>query len=96
MAAGVATGLILVPVLAVGGMVRGVNNSKVNSQIESRQTLLPVVLQEDEEKYLDIFFPLSPSPLQIKITYADSRGDHALIVDTQAALEGLHVVRAEK
>ncbi len=95
-AAGVATGLLLVPVLAVGGIVRGVNNSKVNSQIESRQTLLPVVLQEDEEKYLDIFFPLSPSPLQIEITYIDSRGDHTLIVDTQAALEGLHVVRGEK
>lgn len=96
MAAGVATGLLLVPVLAVGGIVRGVNNSKVNSQIESRQTLLPVVLQEDEEKYLDIFFPLSPSPLQIEITYVDSRGDHTLIVDTQAALAGLHLVQVEK
>lgn len=70
--------------------------SGVYCQIKSRQTPLPVVPQEDEEKYLDIFFPLSPSPLQIKITYADSRGDHALIVDTQAVLEGLHVVRAEK
>ncbi len=96
LAAGVVTGVLLVPVLAVGGVVRGVNNSKVNSQIESRQTLLPVVLQEDEEKYLNIFFPLSPSPLQIEITYADSRGDHALIVDTQAALEGLHLIQAEK
>ena len=68
--------------------------SSVYCQIESRQTL--PWLQEDEEKYLDIFFPLSPSPLQFEITYADSRGDHALISDTQAALEGLHVVRAEK
>ncbi len=68
--------------------------SGVYCQIESRQTL--PWLQEDEEKYLDIFFPLSPSPLQIEITYADSRGDHALIGDMQAVLEGLHVVRAEK
>ncbi len=95
-AAGAAAVVVLVPVLAVGGLVRGVNNSKVNNQIESRQTLLPVVLQEDEGKNLNIFFPLSPSPLQIEITYADSRGDHALIVDTQAALEGLHLVQAEK
>ncbi len=42
--------VLLVPVLAVGGIVRGVNNSKVNNQIETRQTLLPVVLQEEEEK----------------------------------------------
>ena len=55
--AGVATGLLLVPVLAVGGVLRGVNNSKVNNRIESRQTLLPVELQDEEEKLLDIFYP---------------------------------------
>ena len=96
-AVGVATaGLILLPVLEVGSVFRGVNNSKVNKQIESRQTLLPVVLQEEEEKNLVIFFPLSPSPGQLELTYVDSRGEHTLIVDTQAALEGLHLVQAEK
>ncbi len=97
-AAGAAAVVVLVPVLAVGGIVRGVNNSKVNNQIESRQTLLPVVLQDqdEEEKNLNIFFPLSPSPQQVEITYVDSRGDHILIVDTQDALEGLHLVKAEK
>jgi len=49
-AAGAAAVVVLVPVLAVGGIVRGVNNRKVNNQIESRQTLLPVSLQEEEEK----------------------------------------------
>ncbi len=96
-AAGVATaGLILLPVLAVGSVFRGVNNSKVNKQIESRQTLLPVVLQEEEEKSLDIFFPLAPSPRQIEITYANSQGDHTLIIDTHVALDGLHLVQADK
>ena len=96
-AVGVATaGLILLPVLAVGSVFRGVNNSKVNKQIESRQTLLPVVLQEEEEKSLDIFFPLAPSPRQIEITYANSQGDHTLIIDTHAALDGLHLVQADK
>lgn len=94
-AAGVA-GFIFVPVLAVGGVMRGVNNSKVNKQIESRQTLLPIVLQEEEEKSLDIFFPLAPSPRQVEITYADSQGDRTLIIDTHAALEGLHLAQAEK
>ncbi len=96
-AVGVATaGLIILPVLAVGGVFRGVNNSKVNKQIESRQTLLPVVLQEEEERSLDIFFSLAPSPRQVEITYADSQGDHTLIIDTHAVLEGLHLAQAEK
>ena len=93
-AAGAAGVVLLVPVLAVGGVIRGVNNSKVNNQIEARQTLLPVVLQEDEEKGLHIFFPLSPSPGYIEFSYHDSGGDHTLIVDTLTALEGLHLVPA--
>ena len=35
-------GVILVPAFAISGIVRGVNNSKVNNQIESWQTLLPI------------------------------------------------------
>ena len=48
-AAGAAGVVLLVPVLAVGGIIRGVNNSKVNNQIESRQTTLPFVLDERED-----------------------------------------------
>lgn len=95
-AAVAATGVVLLPVLAVGGVVRGVNNSKVNKEIESRTTLLPIVLREQEEKSLDVFFPLSPSPRQIEVSYADSQGDHTLVVDTRMALEGLHLVQAEE
>jgi hypothetical protein len=94
-AAGAAAVVVLVPVLAVGGVFRGINNSKVNKQIESRQTLLPIVLEEEEKKNLVLFFPLSPSPLRIEISYVDRRGDHTLIVDTQAALDGLHLVQAK-
>jgi hypothetical protein len=53
-------------------------------------------LQEEEEKSLDVFFPLTPSPRQVEITYADSQGDHTLIIDTHAALEGLHLAQADK
>ena len=95
-AAGAAGVVLLVPVLAVGGIVRGVNNSKVNKEIVSRQALLPVVLQPNEERDLHIFFPLSPSPQQLEITYIDSRGEHSLVVDTRAALRGLHLVQAKK
>ncbi len=54
------------------------------------------MLQEEEEKNLVIFYPLAPSPGHLELTYVDSRGEHTLIVDTQAALEGLHLVQAEK
>ena len=93
LAAGALTGILLAPALAVGGIVRGVNNSKVNKQIESRQTLLPITLQQEEERNLDIFFPLSPSPRQVQLTYTDSQGEHTLIIDTHVALEGLHLVK---
>jgi hypothetical protein len=95
-AAAATGGLILVPVFAVGGVFRGVNNSKVNKQIESRQTLMPVGLQEEEEESFDMFFPLTPSPRQLELTYVDAQGEHVLVVDTKAALEGLHLVQAEE
>ena len=92
-AAGAAAVVVLVPVLAVGGVFRGINNSKVSDQIEIRQTLLPIVLEEQQEKNLVLFFPLVPSPRQIELTYADSRGEHKLIIDTHEPLDGLHLVQ---
>jgi hypothetical protein len=89
------TGLLLAPVLAVGGVFRGVNNSKVNDQIEIRQAQFPVALEYGDEKGLNIFFPLTPSPRQIELTYIDSQGEHILVVDTETALTGLHLAQAE-
>ena len=87
-----ATGLLLLgPALAVGGVVRGVNNSKVNTQIELRQTSLPVEIPASEESQLDVFFPLAPSPKRAELTYTDAGGQHTLILDTSVALDGLHI-----
>jgi len=94
-AAGAVAVVALIPVLAVGGALRGINNIKVDIQIESRQALLPVVLPEDEEKNLILFFPLSPSPQRIEISYVDNGVNYTLILDTQAALDGLHLVQAK-
>ena len=95
-AAAATGGLILVPAFAVGGVMRGVNNNRVNKQIESRQTLMPIELRKGEERNLDIFIPLTPSPRQIEFTYADSQGEHTLIIDTRAELEGLHLVQVDE
>ncbi|MDX1406214.1 MAG: hypothetical protein R3192_16875 [Woeseiaceae bacterium] len=84
-------GLILVPALAVGGVFRGVNNSKVNDMIESRQTLLPLELEARSEQKLNVFFPLTPSPRRVEVNYSDLHGEYTLIIDTQDALVGLHI-----
>lgn len=83
--------LVLAPVLAVGGVVRGVNQSKVNKQIELRQTALPLDLAPREEQTLDIFFPIAPSPIKVELTYTSASGEQRLEIDTRTALDGLHI-----
>jgi len=93
----VASGLLLLgPALAVGGIVRGVNNSKVNLQIELRQTVLPLEIPAGEELSIDVFFPLAPSPTMVVLTYTDASGEHSLFIDTSTALDGLHIDAATK
>lgn len=91
--AGAAVGgvLLLGPVIAVGGVLRGVNNSAVNKRIESRRTQFPLDLPAMGEAALDVFFPLAPSPQRIELTYADDSGERVLLIDTRAALDGLHI-----
>lgn len=91
--AGAAAGglLLLGPALAVGGIVRGVNNGKVNNQIELRQTILPLAIPAGEELGINAFFPLAPSPKMVELTYTDATGEHRLVIDTSVALDGLHI-----
>lgn len=91
-AAGVAiSALVLAPVLAVGGIVRGVNNNKVTREISSRQTALPLVVEPGTTGALTGFFPLAPSPQRVEISYADAAGEHVLVIDTTERLRGLHL-----
>jgi hypothetical protein len=53
-------------------------------------------LEEPQEKNLVLFFPLVPSPRQIELMYADSRGERKLIIDTNDPLEGLHLVQSSE
>jgi len=96
--AGAAAGglLLLGPALAVGGIVRGVNNSKVNNEIERRQTVLPLEIPAGEKLGLNVFFPLAPSPKVVELVYADAAGEHILMIDTSEALNGLHVEASEE
>jgi hypothetical protein len=84
--------LFLGPAIAVGGVVRGINNSKVNNQIELRQTELPIEIAPAEELRLSAFFPFAPSPKSVELIYSSDSGMHSLVVDTSQVLEGLHLV----
>lgn len=83
--------LLLGPALAVGGVMRGLNNSAVSDVIEDRQTVLPLAIDANAERNLDVFFPLAPSPRMVELTYTDADGEHRLIIDTSATLDGLHI-----
>lgn len=91
-AGAVAGGLLLIgPALAVGGVVRGMNNSAVNNEIEQRQTVLPLNVDPGTERQADLFFPISPSPQRVELVYSDSNGEHRLVIDTSKVLQGLHI-----
>ena len=91
-AGAVAGGLVLLgPAIAVGGIARGINNSAVNSEIEQRQTVLPLDVQPEQEASLNLFFPIAPSPVMVELVYADDSGRrHTVVIDTRAVLHGLH------
>jgi len=88
----VASGLIVLgPALAVGGIMRAANNSAVHTEMEKRQTILPLDVPAGQELSLDVFFPLAPSPVMIELVYADDAGRrHTVTIDTRAVLDGLH------
>jgi hypothetical protein len=91
-AGAVAGGLLLLgPALAVGGIVRGVNNGAVNNRIEERQIVLPLEVSISEELSLNVFFPIAPSPGAIELSFTDATGEHSLVIDTSATLDGLHI-----
>jgi hypothetical protein len=95
-AVGAAGVLIAAPVMVVGGVIRGVNNSKVAKEIEKRSAEMPMVLGADDQAALHVFFPLAPSPVRMEVAYSDADADNVLIVDTAEALRGLHLHAPEE
>ena len=96
--AGAAAGglLILGPVIAVGGVMRGMNNSSVNSAIGERHTPLPKTVDAGDTQILDVFFPIAPSPGRVEVVYADTTGTHRITLDTSDAVGGLHLQDDER
>lgn len=91
-AAAAAGGLVLAaPVLLGVGIMRMVNNGKVDDRIEDRATSLPLTITPGSEVALDLFFPLSPSPQRVVVNYHDGQAAHRLELDVSQRLAGLHL-----
>ena len=91
-AAGVATvGVLAAPVLITGGVVRGINNSKVNKEIAMRSTDLPIEVSKGDAAEITAFFPLTVSPTNIEIIYTEDGQSKSVFVDTRELLAGLHI-----
>ncbi len=91
-AAAAASGMLIVgPALAAGGVVRGVNNARVNERIETQHTELPTVIPVAGDQQLRLFFPITPSPQRLVLTYRDGEDTaRHIVVDTSFVLAGLH------
>lgn len=93
-AAAAAGGLVLAaPVLLGVGIARMINNGRVDDRIEDRATSLPLTLAPGAQAALDLFYPMSPSPQRVIIHYHDGSATRQLEIDTQRALDGLHLAK---
>lgn len=88
----VATGaLILMPVLVLSSATQGVDNMEVSRELIARQTALPAVIGPGATETLSLFFPIAPSPQDVKVIYRAQQSVHQLSIDTRAPLNGLHI-----
>lgn len=90
--AAVAGAVLVAPVLMTAGIVVGVQEIRVQNEIRHRSTVFPVTVAADQELLLDVFFPIAPAPKSVEVAYRDASGEHVLVIDTKAALAGLHLV----
>jgi len=92
-----ATGLYLAsPVILAVGLVKAVNNEQVDKRIQARQTVTPVKLAAGEEVNLDVFFPVTPSPLMVRVVYETAAGQQTLAMLTAEPMQGLHIKEKHK
>ena len=81
--------VVAVPAIAIGGIIKIVNNSKINNRIQERQTKLPLKLT-DGLNSLDIFYPAIPSPSQVNINYKINNQEQTLKLSLPNSFKELH------
>lgn len=84
-------GMVAGPVLIVGGIVKAVNNEKVDDEIAARHTPLPFELEPGAVQNIDVFFPVAPSPSRVSVSYLSGEESGVIDIPTAAPLSGLHM-----
>ncbi|MBL4661474.1 MAG: hypothetical protein JKY19_14040 [Alcanivoracaceae bacterium] len=82
--------VVAIPALAIGGIVKIVNNTKVSNQIKKRQTQMPLSISTKQKEIIDLFYSAIPGPKQIEILYSDSNEQHVLIMNLGEKFNKLH------
>ena len=92
-----ASGAVVVggPVLAVGGIVRSVNNHRVNDEILARQAALPLTLEPGTPTVLHVFVPITPGPRRVDVQYRIGALTKTVTLDVADDLGGLHLAAPE-
>ncbi len=60
---------IAVPAIAIGSVIKLMNNRKINNEILKRQTYFPVTIRPYEKMSIDVFYPVIPGPIAIVVEY---------------------------
>jgi len=68
--------VVAVPAIAIGTVMKMVNNKKVNEKIVEKKTVFPIQLSAQETLQLNVIFPAIPSPSLVRITYTSDTGGH--------------------
>ena len=80
--------IVAIPTLGITSTYSGI---VVNRELESRTVNLPTTVLANTEKAFHFFFPYAPSPKYVELIYTDTDGEHSLILDTKALLDGLNL-----
>lgn len=85
-----------VPIVAIGGITKLVNNKKVSNQIEKRQTAIPTIVNANQQKPIDLFYSVVPGPKRIELIYKIGENTHTLNIDLNEELSQLHINNLKK
>lgn len=84
--------IVAVPLVTIGGIVKIVNNTKINNRIIKRQSQLPLSLAADQKQSIDLFYSAVPGAKQVEFIYTldDEVGQHTLIMFLGEEFSRLH------
>lgn len=85
-----------VPAIAISGIVKLMNNKKIDKQLKNRQSHLPKLIESRQQTHLDLFYPSIPGPKKIAVYYTLNNQKKKLTLDLNARFDKLHFKTSKK